>query len=295
AAPSPPSQKKTSTLSDWAKETGGGGGSVRGRLPPVPVKVEVVSRADWDPAGIRPKSMKEEEAAGTKGAAAAGPVRERVQIPPLQADVFASAMPYGRGRQSPLPLVGSRTSGPGLLQVQRRTMQSTCGCLLACCCRLYGEQPLCVPLSLSLSFSFVVLDGNTPLWSRVLPPPSLPSEAFPFFWRGGDATDASTKLASSSPSKCTKPNAAAAGSAAGSATKEIERLTKEGAAAAASVAAPEVVGGGDEDSGLFELAYAIAHDGGGVVKCRWAPDGSSDRGVGVDAAAAAAAAGGGGG
>lgn len=40
----------------------------------------------------------------------------------------------------------------------------------------------------------------------------------------------------------------------------------------------EAAPGGDKDNdkddrgGMFEFAYGIAHDGGGVLKCKWAPE-----------------------
>lgn len=127
----------------------------------------------------------------------------------------------------------------------------------------------------------------------------------PQIWR---AKNASEKLASSKPLKRTKPTvgtattkkkgerptkettaAAAAAAATETAADDAAANTVEGAAMAASKASPGRTSVGEDGSGLFELAYAIPHDGGGVVKCRWAPESGSDggaaaRGIGGGAA-----------
>ncbi|CAM9923282.1 unnamed protein product, partial [Laminaria digitata] len=86
------------------------------------------------------------------------------------------------------------------------------------------------------------------------------------------AAEAAT-VAAKSASAAAAAKATAAAAAAAAAESIAAAAAKERAAAAAAAA--------EEASAGFELAYGIAHDGGGVLRCKWAPDGPFD-GAGVD-------------
>ncbi|CAB1098548.1 unnamed protein product [Ectocarpus sp. CCAP 1310/34] len=212
-----------------------------------------------------------------------GPLRQ-TDHPIEEADVFSSGVPYIHGQPCPLPLIGKRTTGPALLQIWRA--KDVCSVLTPSRPPKLrtaktptpktapNETPKTTPKAKATAAAKdpAAKTNNIPV-KKLGRPTKGAAEVMAVAKAKAAAAEkleeASKAKAAAAEAKRKKEERAAAEAA--EAAEAAAKKARAAARAARRKAEEAIVGGGS----MFELAYGIAHDGGGVVKCKWGPDGGA--------------------
>ncbi|CAN0332073.1 unnamed protein product, partial [Ectocarpus sp. 8 AP-2014] len=200
-----------------------------------------------------------------------GPLRQ-TDHPIEEADVFSSGVPYNHGQPSPLPLIGKRTTGPALLQIWRA--KDVCSVLTPSRPPKPGTATTPTSKTASKTTPKTTPKGKATATAKDPAPKTdnIPAKKLGRPTKAAAVAKAKAKAKAAAAEKLEEASKAEAAAAEAKRKKE-ERAAAEAAVKKARAAAREarrkaeeaVVGGGS----MFELAYGIAHDGGGVVKCKW--------------------------